>query len=364
MRSNPLLRSAGYCLSAALLLAVAMSGDAFAAPPDHAQGNLPAKTSSKPLLIKEFGSFFVGGKNLPIPYGSGKFVNTQYEGPDVIKIDQMYVQYMIPAAQKHKIPVIFVHGAFHTGKTWETTPDGREGWVHYFLRQGFNTYWVDKPWKGRSAWNLQLVNAVQRGDADPSTLPNPVIVGQKGWTIFRFGPSYGVWNPGAQFPPEGVDEWLKQLVPDFSFYLRGTPLTVSYPALDEAAYALLKRVGPAVYIGHSQGGAEIYTILKAHPDIRFAGVISIEGGPCPDAADAALYKNIPFMYLTGDYRDAPPNCQAFVDAVNGMGGNATSLKLPDIGIHGNDHMMMMDRNSDQVAQVVIDWISANVPGAK
>ena len=287
-------------------------------------------------------------------------INPRYEPPDVIKIDQMYVQYMIPPTQRHKVPVIFVHGAFHTGKTWETTPDGREGWVQYFVRQGFSTYWVDKPWKGRAAWNLQLVNGVQRGDAPPSTLPSPVIVGQNGWNIFRFGPSYGVPNPGVQFPLEAVDEWLKQLVPDFGFYLRGTAATVSYPALNEDAYALLNKVGPAVYIGHSQGGGEEATIVKAHPDIRFAGLISIEGGSCPSVADVALYKNIPYLYVTGDYMDPPANCQPFMNALNSLGGNATSVHLPDIGIHGNDHMMMMDRNSDQVAQVIIDWISKNV----
>jgi len=140
-----------------------------------------------------------------------------------------------------------------------------------------------------------------------------------------------------------------------------TLVTISYPA---AAYELLNKVGPAVYIGHSQGGAEIYTILKSHPDIRFAAAISVEGGNCPDVADVALWKNIPFMYLTGDYRDPPANCPAFIDALNASGGKGTSLYLPSIGILGNDHMMMMDKNSDQVAQVVVDWIEKNVPGAK
>jgi pimeloyl-ACP methyl ester carboxylesterase len=280
----------------------------------------------------------------------------------VIKIDQMYVQYMIPESQKHKYPVILVHGAFHTGKTYETTPDGREGWAHYFTRGGFATYWVDKPWKGRSAFNLQLINGVQRGQAAPSTLPSPVLIGQNGWNIFRFGPSFGVWNPGVQFPANAVDEWLKQLVPDFSFYLRGTAATISYPALNDDVRDLLQKVGPAVYLGHSQGGGEIATIVKAHPDIPFAGLISVEGGSCPAVADAALYKKIPFLYVTGDFTSPPANCQPFFDALNALGGSGTSLHLPAIGIMGNDHMMMMDRNSDQIAQLLVAWIEREVEG--
>ena len=319
----------------------------------------------RPPELRQQGSFFIGGRDLAIPYGQGKVINPNYEPPDVIKIDQMYVQYAFPEDREHKVPVILVHGAFHTGKTWETTPDGREGWAEYFTRRGFDTYWVDKPWKGRSAFNLQLINGVQRGDAPPDTLPSPVILGRNGWSIFRFGPSYGVANPGLQFPLHAVDEWLKQLVPDFSFYLRGSASTISYPALDAAVEALLKKTGRAVYIGHSQGGGEIVTITKAlsSPNL-FAGVVSIEGGRCPPVEDAPLYRNVPFLYVTGDYTTPPASCPPFVDALNAIGGSGTSIHLPAIGIKGNDHMMMMDRNSLQVADVVQDWIEKRVERRK
>lgn len=316
---------------------------------------------TQPLVLRQVGSFFIGGRDIAIPYGEGKLINPTYEPADVIKIDQMYVQFMFPVERKHDFPVIFVHGAFHTGKTWEVTPDGREGWAEYFTRRGFDTYWVDKPWKGRSAFNPQLINGVERGDALPNTLPSPVILGHNGWSVFRFGPSYGVPNPGVQFPLEAVDEWLKQLVPDFSFYLRGTPSTVSYPALNTDVEALLKKTGPAVYIGHSQGGGEIITIVEAisNPNL-FAGLISVEGGRCPPVADAPLYKNVPFLYVTGDFTTPPASCEPFIAALNALGGSGTSLHLPDLGIMGNDHMMMMDRNNLEVADVIQDWIDENV----
>src|SRR5690606_36296258 len=96
------------------------------------------------------------------------------------------------------------------------------------------------------------------------------------------------------------------------------------------------------------------------PDL-FAGVINIEGG-CPSVADAQLYRDhdIPFMAQYADYTTAPASCQQFVDALNDLGGTATNLSLPAIGIHGNGHMMMMEKNSDQIAQVLIDWITRNL----
>jgi len=57
------LRSVGYCLSAALLLAVATTGDAFAAP--------KGKPTGKPLTLIEQGSFFVGGKLVFSPANFG-----------------------------------------------------------------------------------------------------------------------------------------------------------------------------------------------------------------------------------------------------------------------------------------------------
>jgi hypothetical protein len=89
----------------------------------------PEERGTQPLILKQVGSFFIGGRDIAIPCGEGKLINPTYEPPDIIKIDQMYVQFMFPMERKHRFPVVLAHGAFHTGKTWEVTPDGREGWA-------------------------------------------------------------------------------------------------------------------------------------------------------------------------------------------------------------------------------------------
>src|SRR5262245_22483691 len=101
-----------------------------------------------PLLIKKQGSFFVNGETTvnSFPNGTG----TPTPGQNITK--QMYVQYQIPEILRSRYPVIMVHGSWHTGKTWDETPDGREGWQTYFLRKGVAVYVIDHVGRARSGF--------------------------------------------------------------------------------------------------------------------------------------------------------------------------------------------------------------------
>ena len=45
------------------------------------------------------------------------------------------------------------------------------------------------------------------------------------------------------------------------------------------------------------------------------------------------------------------------EAVRAAGGTVDVVDLPERGVRGNSHMIMMDRNGDQVAQLVQDWLA-------
>ena len=62
----------------------------------HGSSSKHDKHSRRPPELRQQGSFFIGGRDIAIPYGQGKVINPNYEPPDVIKIDQMYVQYAFP----------------------------------------------------------------------------------------------------------------------------------------------------------------------------------------------------------------------------------------------------------------------------
>jgi hypothetical protein len=160
-----------------------------------------------PLTIQEQGSFFVGGEqrtisepaNGPVPAQTGE-----------ITVNQMYVQYQIPLKAGRHLPVVFVHGCCLSGKTWETTPDGRMGWSEYFVRKHRPVYLADQVSRARSGFDPSAFNEVHAG-----TLPNAKMPGildathQFAWAVFRFGPRYGEGfadDSGSEFNPAAESE--------------------------------------------------------------------------------------------------------------------------------------------------------------
>ena len=64
--------------------------------------------------------------------------------------------------------------------------------------------------------------------------------------------------------------------------------------------------------------------------------------------------------LNGSWLNAYSNCQQYAAAIKAAGGDITFVHLPDIGIRGNSHMMMIDMNNLQVADVITDWVAKHV----
>jgi len=335
-------------LSAVALTVASLSAAA------HGPPNKP-----KPLTIQEQGSFFVGGR-----------VVTRSPNND-ITLDQMYVQYQVPVGRP-KVPIIFTHGCCLSSKTWETTPDGRMGWDEYFLRKGHPVYLTDQAGRARSGFDATRFNQVRAGQLPPSEQPSINQVShQSAWSIFRFGPSFGTPHPDGQFPIEAAGELYKQTVPDL---IAGFgPFLPTWPDLAE----LGEKVGGAVLVGHSQSGLYPFHAYRLNPKSAKA-LINIEaGGTChenfgetetgmPSEEDMAALAKIPILIIYGDYLEGTTwqgvfeDCQRLVDEINAIGGNATMVHLPAIGIRGNSHMLMQDKNSDQIADLILKWIDRNV----
>lgn len=54
------------------------------------------------------------------------------------------------------------------------------------------------------------------------------------------------------------------------------------------------------------------------------------------------------------------DCQSFIARLNDAKGAAQMMSLPQMGIHGNSHLVMMDTNNLQVADLILKWIDDNV----
>jgi len=323
----------------------------------------PAQRSAdEPLTIRSQGSFFVGGekKALPAPPPGAAF------GGGDTTINQMYVQYQVPLRGDRHVPVVMVHGCCLSSKTWETTPDGRMGWDEHFVRRDRSVYLADQVSRARSGFDPTIIGAVKSGAQPPSALPNVISAShQLAWTVFRFGPSFGQPFPDGQFPIEAVDELYKQMIPDLNALLPAVNPTWTNMA------SLARQLNGAVLMGHSESGffPEQAALIDAS-GIR--GMISIEQ-PCPEMTDVqvATLAKIPTLMVFGDHlgdvssglvnwQTAHDSCLALVDKMKAAGGDAEMMHLPKLGIKGNSHMLMQDKNSDEIADLVIAWIDEHV----
>lgn len=364
---TPLLSLNFTCI--VLVSGVIMANDA--APESHVLGIVQRSNATKrpPLVIEQQGSFFIGGTVHHVDGIDGLKAEPYDTQKGDITTEQMYVQYQIPVAAKH-LPVVLIHGCCLSGQAYETTPDGRMGWSEYFLRSGWPVYVVDQAGRARSGFNGTSYNAVKDGTRpSKEQAPIEIISHQFAWTWFRIGPKFGTSFPDTQFPVEALDAFYKMWIPDLNATLPEP--NPSYADLAE----LGRKIGGAVLIGHSESFMFPERAALLNPT-AVKGIISLESGfecdtPFAQQERATLAK-IPILMVFGDHlADAPEpfgarwttslaQCRELAATIRKEGGDVTVLHLPEIGIHGNTHMFMLDKNNQQVADLLLRWIDGHV----
>jgi pimeloyl-ACP methyl ester carboxylesterase len=340
--------------AAFLAILGALSGCATAPGGATASSSLQA-----PLELQDMGSFFLHQKTVHSAYPNVPAVGLT--APGQITVNQMYVQYFVPR-RVQGLPVILVHGANHTGKTFETTPDGREGWATYLVRRGFPVYVVDHAGRGRSGFDARQINETKATGRNPEGLPAVLQYSREGgWVNFRFGPRFGTAHPNGQFPTEALDQYMAQIVPNTESFLEGRDANTA-----EALAELADRIGPAFLLVHSQSGG--YGLEVVRRSRKLAGLLSVEGNCAPLSPQDldGPFRAVPLVSVWGDNSvgaagfngDARRNgCVQSVRALQDRGADAELLLLPERGIAGNSHMMMMDRNNLQVAGLLVEWMA-------
>ena len=311
------------------------------------------------IVLRGMGSFHVGGRIAEVSGKPVRMIQRQPGGP-LTKLDpngqymveQMYVQYFLPRQRKGKLPLLMWHGGGLTGVTYESTPDGREGWLNLFVRKGWDTYVSDAVERGRA------------GFASPDVWPSdPIFLTYADpFERFRIGDGEGSWSadpakrrvlPGDQFPVEAYENYMKQTVPRW--------LTTD-EAIVAAYVALVDKVCPCVLLSHSQGGTFGFQVAEQRPD-KIKAIVAVESATAGTVSKAAALKNTPTLMLFGDYVGAHPRWATFkrIDleyaaAVRAGGGSVDVINLPEIGIKGNSHMLMQDKNNAEIAEVIQKWL--------
>lgn len=343
-----------------------------------AQAKMDIQPLSKPLTIVEQGSFAAGGT---VVQNKGKF-DPYKMGPQgqTLHGDHAYVFYQVPQ-NASGLPLVFLHGAGQSGKTWETTPDGREGFQTIFLRKGYPVYLVDQPRRGRAG----------NSTVDSQLVATPM--DQTWFDTFRVG-MYPNYFDNVAFPKdkESLNQYFRQITPNTGTY---DPEVIS-----DAMAAVFEQSGDGVLITHSQGGgigwltaiksAHVKAIISYEPGSGFVfpkGEVpedmpaltgTLKGEPI-SAEDFKKLTRIPIVIYYGDnipkdgdeaaknpgqdnWRVRVKMAKLFVEKINSMGGHAELVMLTEHGLKGNTHFPFSDLNNEKVADLMQQFLINNKLG--
>ena len=350
-------------------------------------------TAQHALATRDF--FYVGGS-----YAGEKSTE--------VMAGQMYVEMLRPPRVTKRYPIVFFHGAGQTATNWLGTPDGRPGWADYFLNNGYVVYLVEQPARGRSPWRPSIngpLQTVSVGDVE---------------LRFTAPEKFGAWPQATshtQWPGEGDKKGMRGDAIFDAFYatqVAGLASAVETQSLVQSAgAALLDRIGAAIIVTHSQAGPFGWLLADARPSAVKA-IVAIEPNGPPfqnaitgeDRARAWGLTDIPLTYdppakaaadlrpeqeeasegrdITSCWRQpAPPRrlprlqgipilvvtAEASYHAaydhctskyLTQAGVAHTFTRLEDEGIHGNGHMMMLEKNNLAIAAYLQKWLRSHV----
>jgi pimeloyl-ACP methyl ester carboxylesterase len=335
---------------------------------------------------------------------SGKYVDTK-TGPMMER--QKYVEYRFPAKVTQRYPIVMIHGAAQTGTNFTGTPDGRKGWADFFVERGYAVYVVDQPTRGRSAW-LDSVGPLTRFSASQ--------LEQR----FTNASKHNLWPQAklhTQWPGDGPNKGTRGDPVFDQFYssqVQYIGINATVEQLNrEAGAALLDKIGPAIVLTHSQSGAVGWVIGDARPKLVKAIVAAEPSGPpfanavfgtararpyglteTPLAYDPPItdpsqlvavqqteadgpnlerchtqgapvrklanLQNIPIVILAAEssYHAVYDHCTA--KYLTQAGVNTTFVRLEEVGIKGNGHMMMIEKNNLEIADFIDKWLVKTV----
>ena len=353
-----------------------------------------AAQSSQPLIIAKQGYFFVGGK----------YFDTQ-DGR--LMSGQMYVEFQIPAKVTSRYPIVMFSGGGQSGLNYTGTPDGREGWMQYFLRQGYPVYVLDQPSRARSPHQPEVGpqsrNSVDRVQERFSAPERAKLWPQA--TLHTQWPGSGVAGDPV------FDQFYAQIYPSLTSFPRQQELN------RDAGAALLDRIGPAILLTHSQSGTFGWLVADARPNLVRAIIAMEPSGPPvydivqkgapnwfedgpltkpygltappltyappvkdpgelkfarqakPDASDLARcwkqaeparvlvnLQQIPVLVVQAEasYHASYDHCTVAYLRQAGV-SRLRFVRLADVGIRGNGHMLMLEKNNMEIAAILEEW---------
>ena len=353
------------------------------------------RNAAAPLVLAKTGWVYAGGHVEAI---DGK----EYT------VGQIYAEYMIPAERRCPYPVIMVHGGTMSGTNYTGTPDGREGWAQNFVRAGYAVYVVDQVGKGRSAYYPSVYGPKAQTDRANN---QSRYVAQAKFALWPQAHLHTQWPGDGSLDDPAVQQLVASQLPSIKDFHRQQELNVA------ALIALIDKIGPSILMVHSQAGAFGWPVADARPDkvrallaiepngppfypvsftgapdwFQYSDTMALRYGisdvpltydpPVTDASELTIVQQdkadgpdlvrgyrqaeparrlpnlakVPILVVTAEASYHAPYDHCTVNYLRQAGVEAEWMKLTDHGIRGNSHVLMMEKNSQEIADLIIAW---------
>jgi hypothetical protein len=380
-------------------LAAVLVGIWFGASPKRASGSPPGP--SRPAIC------------VPTE-GCIPTISTEKPGEEVM-YGASFVEVWVPKKIQHPYPIVLVQGG--GGQTFMAsvqTPDGRPGWAYNFLDAGYTVYMVDPPGGGRSAYFPVL---------DPPLLPpRTATLMEEVWTgghppTPKMERAWPQWNMYTEWPSDSPNQG-KIGDPVFDYYAETEIQHIDgyqEKPFSEALIGLLDLIGkPVIMLVNSGYAPSGWVAADARPKL-IKGIIAAEPwappienaelgatGPArlwgltnlPLHYDAAVkdpselrpirqdvpdgpgliscwvqqepahklvnFEGFPVLEVSGEASYHRPYAHCVAKWLNQAGVKATYVRLEDIGLRGNGHQMMSEKDSAAIAKFFMRWLDKNV----
>jgi pimeloyl-ACP methyl ester carboxylesterase len=363
-------------------------------------GPYPAPFTSVPTFstanIARQGHFYVGGK------WAGK------PGQEVMR-GAMYVETWVPKKIRFKYPIVFVQsGGGETNVALLQTPDGRPGWAYDFVNRGYVVYMLDLPGRGRSAY----VPGIDGDLAPPRSGPLMEEVWSSGRPPQTPQSTWPQYQKQTQWPGNGPNKG-KMGDPTFDYFAKTDTQTPNGRDIEqltsEDIEALLDLIHqPVVLLLHSGVAPSGWMAADARPKLVKAIVAAeplappIENAERGSSGPGRLWglTNLPVTYdppvkdpaelhpVKQDKADAPdlipcwlqqepahklinmkdivvlnvsgeasyhrPYARCTAMWLNQAGVKTTYVDLESVGIRGNGHQFMSEKNSAEISKYFMD----------
>jgi len=353
--------------------------------------------------IARQGHFYVGGKWVGKP------------GEEVMR-GAMYVETWVPKKIRYKYPILFIQaGGGETNVALLQTPDGRPGWAYDFVNRGYTIYMMDLPARGRSAYvpgfdgdllpprSGPLMEEVWSGARPPSTP-------QSSWPQA---------TKHTQWPGDGPNKG-KMGDPVFDYFAKTDTQSPTGKDMEElSAKDIVELVDlihePVILLLHSGVAPAGWLVAGARPKL-VKGIIAAEpiappienaergatgpgrlwgltnmpmtyDPPVKDAAELhpvrqdkadgpdlipcwvqkepahklVNLEGIPVLNVSGEASYHRPYAHCIAKWLNQAGVKTKYVNLEDVGIRGNGHQFMSEKNSAEISKFFMDWLEKNVP---